>query len=193
LIRAAIIEDNPERMELHKQALKRRKCIVVGYTTVEAGISGIATSPSTDLIISDLNFDPDDDSNQDGLNIGYYLKRTKYPRLSVVCSAKYLESDSIFVEAKKNFDRTLPHNGGAEIYDRLVEEAIERRNQRRNSSTLSIAPNLGERANKIRAVYEFDSGNSLSDTPDSHFNDGYKLLIVEPIHSEIPCGNPFFL
>ena len=75
----------------------------------------------------------------------------------------------------------------------LVEEAIEWRNQRRNSSTLSIAPNLGERANKIRAVYEFDSGNNLSDTTDSHFNDGYKLLIVEPIHSEIPCGNPFFL
>ncbi len=193
MIRAAVIEDNNKRLQIHEQNLKRRGCHVVGYTSVDSGISGIATSPGFDLVISDLNFDPDDDSNDDGLKIADYLKNNKYPALSVVCSAKYRETDIIFEEAKKKFDTTLPHDGGVEQYTSIVDEANRRKNERIESSSLFIAPNIGERSNKIRAVYEFDSGNNLTDTTNSHFNDGYKLLIVEPIHSEIPCGNPFFL
>ena len=191
-MKALIIEDAPDRALLHRMALEDRGMDALIASTVAEGIKLLKNFPAFDLVISDLNFDPNSSDNVDGEGIGRWIERNDYPTVSVLCSAKVFEVNPKYLQASKLFHEKLPSEGGEEQYNRVVELAKIKAEKRISSSRLQVEDKISHlNQYKLLQVHTLSSSNPQIST--DYFDKGYEIVVIQPYFEDFPIGNPFFV
>ena len=102
--RISVIDDSSDYLKFIEASLKKiaEDTSIVSFLSIAKGKRGLEKEP-TDLVLCDINFDPDNDTDRQGLEfLAWY--RLKYPQHPIFMMTRYL--DQGFKEEALNLGAT---------------------------------------------------------------------------------------
>lgn len=122
---ALIVDDKKEHLQQRVFNLKKKGLACITATSLSEAFWRIRSSPSIDLLICDINFDPEDPSNAEGVNIANKIKQENPALPMVAYSGKLEKSDLENVLGKKHPFAFRYSKGARDRYNQEVTDWIK--------------------------------------------------------------------
>lgn len=195
-----VVDDNANRLATHKgflEDLDEDLEVVTSNSTSEAK-KIIANSPVFETVLLDINFDPSDINNLEGLHFCKHLRDIGYPAHRVVYS-QFLKDDSgVAPELEGVFDDITIRELNYDDYRKLLNAgrtAYLKKLSNTRLQALEVLSLNGIEITKISALHD-----SL-ETQDIHLDDlykeytksGYKVVVAVQDNKQAQLGAKFLL